>query len=65
MVIIRGYIQLSEESVTLGSEETGSDRRLGSSNDPPDRCKDRDEPQARMKIAGTEKYLEDKLQPPH
>ena len=40
MVIIRGDIQLSEESITLGSKEAWPSGRLGSSNDPPNRCKD-------------------------
>ena len=63
--VIRGDVQLSEVSNILGSEEAGPDMCMGSSSDPSDKCKEGNEPRTRMRITGTEKYLRDRLQPPH
>ena len=63
--MVRGDLQLSEEYILLGFKEARSNRYLGGSSNPSNNSNDKDESLACMEMLGTEKYLEDKLQPPH
>ena len=55
----------SEEVILLGQDEYRLSKYLGDLGDPPGISNDKDELQARMKRIRIQKYLREKLLPPH
>ena len=59
-----GGIQ-SEEVILLGQDEYRSSKYIGNLSDLPEMSNDKDEPQARTKKIGMQKYLKERLLPPY